>query len=290
MRLSSCNGPMYRIHHRERFSERLTSRGARKTAKLLEIQPRSGAHGAPVRPRAPDGAVPNSTLSQSSTHPHDFIEVLRGSIPPRSRGGPIEAKSSCCARGSTSSIPPRSRGGPIEASPGRGRPRLEFSPFHRVHAVAPLKLVLEELLQLGELPFHRVHAVAPLKRADADDVVEARHAIPPRSRGGPIEASRSSERDALSDDIPPRSRGGPIEAVLLEQLGGTVADIPPRSRGGPIEARSPKPRQGSWTHAFHRVHAVAPLKQRRSHLCSPRNRPFHRVHAVAPLKRSSRET
>ncbi len=151
--------------------------------------------------------------------------------------------------------------------------------------------------------FHRVHAVAPLKREERRREVGLVFLIPPRSRGGPIEAVLPSllrRRVQLSfhrvhavaplkpgkvcvnlrerDIIPPRSRGGPIEAGQWAEREIDISFIPPRSRGGPIEAKS-SACSLSFVTSFHRVHAVAPLKHvgsglalRRSAAIPPRSR------------------
>jgi integrase/recombinase XerD len=89
---------------------------------------------------------------------------------------------------------------------------------------------------------------------------------PPRSRGGPVEATRHRHRydyrarnlrrvraaaplkrsvlrlcvGAESRGSPPRSRGGPVEAPRLPRRARPAARSPPRSRGGPVEACAPR--------------------------------------------------
>ena len=62
-------------------------------------------------------------------------------FPPRSRGGPIEARGAGLHSGSESPFPPRSRGGPIEARIHRLNTLKSAAAFHPVRGVAQLKRI-----------------------------------------------------------------------------------------------------------------------------------------------------
>src|SRR6266511_201027 len=95
---------------------------------------------------------------------------------------------------------------------------------------------------------------------------------------------RRSASHAPTWIIPPRSRGGPIEASFAHRFRAAHGStIPPRSRGGPIEAiASSTVKFPALT--FRRVHAAAPLKPGESVVAADRPAAFRRVHAAAPLK------
>src|SRR5688500_18535662 len=62
-----------------------------QTAQLFEIQEASVVREPPSVSRPSHEPSPAKTLSQFATHRDESVEVLRDSIPPRSRDGPIEA-------------------------------------------------------------------------------------------------------------------------------------------------------------------------------------------------------
>src|SRR6187431_1021697 len=95
------------------------------------------------------------------------ISSICSTLPPCSRGGPIEAQPVGRGLWCVGGLPPCSRGGPIEAGGRLGIAHDGTDAFRRVHAAAPLKLELRQ-----------------------DGVVSAgRQSLPPCSRGGPIEAA-----------------------------------------------------------------------------------------------------
>ena len=107
--------------------------------------------------------------------------------------------------------------------------------------MAPLKL--DEVAGWGTrdgFPFHLDDEVAPLKhlvrkRAAGSDCF----AFHLDDEVAPLKPARQVWRVEVEvDDLPPRRRGGPIEATLVSIVRGkNGAALPPRRRGGPIEAR-----------------------------------------------------
>jgi hypothetical protein len=115
-------------------------------------------------------------------------------------------------------------------------------------------------LHARELRLHAASSRSQSSRHQPNIVQLRLNAIPPCSRGGPIEAKAAPPRLAPSRSIPPCSRGGPIEAVSAGSAGPSARTfrrvhaaaplkrvderfhdlgrraIPPCSRGGPIEA------------------------------------------------------
>src|SRR5690606_17333754 len=102
----------------------------------------------------------------------------------------------------------------------------------------------------------------------------------------PVEARIGGAAPWSARPLPPRSRGGPVEACRSRSLGGSPPDLPPRSRGGPVEAHpSASPPRASPLGAFRLDHEAAPLKPEScSTLRALDAGAFRLDHEAAPLK------
>src|SRR5690606_10798826 len=84
--------------------------------------------------------------------------------------------------------------------------------------------------------------------------------------------------------LPPRSRGGPVEALRPRPRGLAVGHLPPRSRGGPVEATISAIASARSVWPFRLDHEAAPLKLTDHPLGEGILRAFRLDHEAAPLK------